>query len=636
MNHLLTGPETIDSMRGASKDTWKKLLPPYNRPEVFAGVTNSFGSENPINYMTKSGDKCEPMLYPQIGVLLAISRIRNILKAKSNGQIIKGFGGWARCSDGGLIAEYWNGEARKYAGSESNYSEDPRIVVYIGKDNSIKAQVISLGKKGIYKISNEYPSRRASDTNTAVAIMYALICNGLSYMGEDKPTQAMMSLISSQFEMICDDAEDLDTLTLLASNIKSLMTNGEKIKKAYEMADDPLDDSILTSATVELLDLNSVSNQINPDDIHGSLSFLKRYDPDSSKNIVDFKGRYNPDTSRELSDKEKDLVPVIDEDYIIPDKVRDIAEIIQKSSTMKNPIRNFLLSGPSGTGKTEWCKILAMMLDRPYVSFGCSPDTERLDLTLSIIPNAKGEENVNIKYDAFLEPSDWCYDPVNSFKLITGEDNPTANEKDCLNAVIKNLNQKAEGFKYVYSNIIKAFKYGWVCEIQEPTIISKPGVLPALNSMFDKCKSITLMNGETITRHKDCVICFTTNQDYEGCNPMNQSIKSRCVSVNLSRLSKEELIKRVISSTGYAKKSVISKMVEVYITCQQKAEEECITDGAIDFRALEQWATANMINGQLYENGMMCLIDKCTSTKELLPEFVLCLDSQFKKGEIES
>ena len=68
----------------------------------------------------------------------------------------------------------------------------------------------------------------------------------------------------------------------------------------------------------------------------------------------------------------------------------------------------------------------------------------------------------------------------------------------------------------------------------------------------------------------------------------------------------------------------------------KKAEEQCINDGAIDFRALEQWATANMINGELYENGMMCLIDKTTSTKELLPEFVLCLDSQFRKGEVDT
>ena len=46
-----------------------------------------------------------------------------------------------------------------------------------------------------------------------------------------------------------------------------------------------------------------------------------------------------------------------------------------------------------------------------------------------------------------------------------------------------------QNFQYVDTPLVEAIRYGYILEIQEPTVIANPGVLVGLNSLLDRCNS---------------------------------------------------------------------------------------------------------------------------------------------------
>ena len=83
------------------------------------------------------------------------------------------------------------------------------------------------------------------------------------------------------------------------------------------------------------------------------------------------------------------------------------------------------------------------------------------------------------------------------------------------------------GFKYVESPLVRAIRNGWVCELQEPSLITRPAVMPGLNGLLDETGCVVLPTGEMLHRHPDCIIISTLNIDLEGCRPLNQAFMDR-------------------------------------------------------------------------------------------------------------
>ena len=105
-------------------------------------------------------------------------------------------------------------------------------------------------------------------------------------------------------------------------------------------------------------------------------------------------------------------------------------------------------------------------------------------------------------------------------------------------------------FRYVDTPLVEAIRNGYALELQEPTVIANPGVLVGLNSLLDRCNSVFLPNGETVQRHPDTVIIVTTNNDYAGCKPLNQSVISRMnLVLDLDQPDEETLVERVLGIT---------------------------------------------------------------------------------------
>ena len=81
---------------------------------------------------------------------------------------------------------------------------------------------------------------------------------------------------------------------------------------------------------------------------------------------ADFVGKF-PLSSRTLTPLEQSLIPKLPEWYIIPKVVVDICKHAQKTTGRPMQMRNFLLRGPAGTGKTMGAKAIAAGLNLPYM-----------------------------------------------------------------------------------------------------------------------------------------------------------------------------------------------------------------------------------------------------------------------------
>lgn len=193
-------------------------------------------------------------------------------------------------------------------------------------------------------------------------------------------------------------------------------------------------------------------------------------------------------------------------------------------------------------------------------------------------------------------------DPVGAYYNMTGDYNDEVTAEDVkaeIERVVKTEEDKKKNekeFRYVYTPLIEAIKNGYVIEIQEPTVISKQGVLVGLNSLLDNCKAIKLMTGEVIERHPDTVIILTTNTDYNGCKELNQSIVSRMNLIfDMNTPDVKTMTARAMGITGCKDKTIVRKMAETIEKIIKKCSEELITDGSCGMRELISWVQSYMI-----------------------------------------
>lgn len=193
-------------------------------------------------------------------------------------------------------------------------------------------------------------------------------------------------------------------------------------------------------------------------------------------------------------------------------------------------------------------------------------------------------------------------DPVGAYYNMTGDFNDEVTAEDVkaeIERVVKAEEDKKKNekeFRYVYTPLIEAIKNGYVIEIQEPTVISKQGVLVGLNSLLDNCKAIKLMTGEVIERHPDTVIILTTNTDYNGCKELNQSIVSRMNLIfDMNTPDVKTMTARAMGITGCKDKTIVRKMAETIEKIIKKCSEELITDGSCGMRELISWVQSYMI-----------------------------------------
>ena len=367
---------------------------------------------------------------------------------------------------------------------------------------------------------------------------------------------------------------------------------------------------------------------------------------------TDFVGKYPLTPGRTLSALELSLIPKLPEWYIIPPEVVDICKHAQKTTGRPMQMRNFLLRGPAGTGKTMGAKAIAAGLGLPYMKYTCSANTEIFDFTGMIFPETDAVSTGSSELDREREIlksmggisyanvakllrlpdlDDMDYDPAGVYQALTGGENLAATVQDCMSVVLEKVTEKVQAlskrtenrqssgqnYTYVETDFVKALKHGYLVEVQEPSTIIQPGVLVGLNSLLEQEGSITLPTGEIIRRHPDTVVIVTTNVSYEGCRSMNQSVVDRMSLVKDIELPEPEvMVQRAMAVTGCADEYLVSQMVQVVNDMADYCRKNSITDGACGMRSLIDWVISAEISGDPYLSAKYTVISKATADEE--------------------
>lgn len=367
---------------------------------------------------------------------------------------------------------------------------------------------------------------------------------------------------------------------------------------------------------------------------------------------ADFVGKYPLTPGRTLSALELSLIPKLPEWYIIPPEVVDICKHAQKTTGRPMQMRNFLLRGPAGTGKTMGAKAIAAGLGLPYMKYTCSANTEIFDFTGMIFPETDAVSTGSPELDREREIlksmggisyanvaklmrlpdlDDMDYDPAGVYQALTGVENLAATVQDCMSVVLEKVTEKVQSlskraenrqssgqnYTYVETDFVKALKHGYLVEVQEPSTIIQPGVLVGLNSLLEQEGSITLPTGEIIRRHPDTVVIVTTNVSYEGCRSMNQSVVDRMSLVKDIELPEPEvMVQRAMAVTGCADEYLVSQMVQVVNDMADYCRKNSITDGACGMRSLIDWVISAEISGDPYLSAKYTVISKATADEE--------------------
>lgn len=363
----------------------------------------------------------------------------------------------------------------------------------------------------------------------------------------------------------------------------------------------------------------------------------------------DFVGKYPLTPGRKLSAGEQALVPTLPEWYVIPPEVVDICRHAKLTTGKPAQMRNFLLRGPAGTGKTMGAKAIAAGLGLPYMKYTCSAGTEIYDFVGMVFPNTEHStgdaqldqereqlrslggmtyENVS-KLLHLPDLEDMDYDPAGVYQSLTGVENQAATAQDCMALVLEKVTEKVrqlsaapaetsgQTYTYVETDFIKALKNGYVAEIQEPSTILQPGVLVGLNSLLEQEGTITLPTGEVVRRHPDAVVVVTTNVSYEGCRALNQSVVDRMSLVKDIELpSPEVMAQRVMAATGAEDEYQVAQMVQVVCDMADFCRKNGVMDGAVGMRSLLDWVLSAQISGDPYTSALDTVVSKATADPE--------------------
>lgn len=325
---------------------------------------------------------------------------------------------------------------------------------------------------------------------------------------------------------------------------------------------------------------------------------------------------------KELEEEEKGKIPDIPEDYVVSANVENILRKITKTG-----MRNFMLRGEAGTGKTTTVQIIAKCLGLPYYYFCCGEGTEESDLISSYMPNTgkkAAETGIKADWKAFM------MDPAGVLMELTGnyEEGLGMQEgfEKLLGEAYRAGKREAEiqkDFVMVESELVQGCRRPSVIEIQEPTVVGRAGVLVKLNSLLDDCAAVTLADGEVVRRNPDTIIIMTTNTAYNGCRPMNQSVLSRLnLLIDEESLTEKEMAERAGIRTGCKDKSGLLKMAKLLNGLKKNYADVIAAGGICGYREYEDWVRAWMESGDLDGELKSTVISKMTDQADIQTEIL--------------
>lgn len=538
-------------------------------------------------------------------------------------------------TNNGVSYESGIGKNAQYAFAQLKVNDDDIRIATISSNNGL----IMIGKYNSVTDTYEQVATDEPDKYSSTAIFMALFYNAM----KDAEFENNFIAIENSYSTLAGFVQQTTEMGILCDNLyRRLKEQG----KSY---------SILVNASIQNLTRTHITlRRFEPNEHYGSVNILTGETDDDTATTVsttsassndDFAGKYKNPT-RILTPEEQILVPEVKNHIIVHSFIKTVCEHIRMS--FNNPIKmsNVMFRGIAGTGKTTAAKLVAAGLGLPYGNVTCSADTQIFDLLGSIIPDvseSSGSPEVDAERQKYIDAGGINYntvssfmnfpdvntivfDPATAYQMIAGVSKADATAEECMNLIMQKVIEKTKelctskngnvGYKYVETPLVKAIKYGWVCEIQEPTVILQQGVLVGLNSLLEQDGTINLPTGEVVKRHPDAVIILTTNIDYEGCRAMNQSVSDRMNLIfDIPNPNVESMKKIAMQATGCTDEATVRKMAQVVLAIEDYCKNKYITDGSVGQRGLIDWVNSYMITGDVKQSAKLTVLSKATTNE---------------------
>ena len=333
--------------------------------------------------------------------------------------------------------------------------------------------------------------------------------------------------------------------------------------------------------------------------------------------------RYYLSPDRQLNIEEKNLIwkkPLSHKTS--EEEIRICNEVKRNWNRGEMKIANILLEGDAGSGKTQLAKALSSDFGLPYTKVTCFADMDKSDIIGAILPvisndkleKINDEDKITLKVlynsDGFHSATEVLIDV-----LCISQEQAALKIKHLMKLAEEYSKDDVVEYRFYPSEIVRAYRNGYILEIQEPTVIRDAAVLMALNSALELDGSINLPT-EVIHRHPDFIAVITTNRNYLGCRPLNESLRDRIQHTEKMDLpSKEVMIERAIAKTGYSNYELLDILANTIIILDKTARANAIK-GVAGMRSFFYWVDSIDNGSSIKESLYHKVIYKITTDSE--------------------
>ncbi|MGF2941829.1 AAA family ATPase [Enterococcus xiangfangensis] len=275
------------------------------------------------------------------------------------------------------------------------------------------------------------------------------------------------------------------------------------------------------------------------------------------------------------------------------EELRIASEIKNNWHDPEMKIMNVLLEGDAGSGKTQLARALSADLQLPYTKVTCFADMDKTDVFGALLPVVAADNDEDRELLETIYQTDSLQEVLT---VIATHFQLDANQaKERLSKLIERIDQTETAtsvdYKFYPSEIVRAMQKGYLLEIQEPTVIRDASVLVALNSALEPNGLLNIPTG-IIRRHADCVVVITTNRNYQGNRPLNESLRDRVQHAEKMDLpSIEVMIERAIAKMNFTDHDYLEIMAKIIRLLDETGKANAIK-GVAGMRSYFFWVNS--------------------------------------------
>lgn len=483
-----------------------------------------------------------------------------------------------------------------------------RVLVYEPVKGSIKGCTMT---GSAYSVLPQIGERKSTGKEILILLAYASTRSGSLFDGE---FAAAFQKFNEEKKKGFPDMELATNLALLCcDNMYRRLEN----RDALGDAGIEFDNNSIASGNIPYLTKRRLESGLYAPTLtdNGTFKILKVKSTVLTGTVGSLKGKYNLHLS--LNESEQKKVPQLPDFYQVSEEILDVAEAVTQT-----PMRVFMNVGESGTGKTTNAKLVAQLLGLPYYAFTCGEGTDEVDLVSTMIPNTGRKEGLPyLELPTFKE---MMMDPASALERVTASYDEESDTEAAFQRLLHALYQTGyesgrneKDFIMSESCIVTGCRRPSLVEIQEPSVIAKPGTMVKLNGLLDDGAAITLSDGEVVQRHPDTIIFITSNMNYKGCRGFNESVMSRMRMVFYSEaLKPEDMVKRVKDKVKIQDQALLKKMADAVCEIQKYCKDDMILGGVCGYREYEDWVWGYQLWGDVLKAAKRTVVAKAAPEEE--------------------